>query len=345
MPVYTLSIYQHYACRHSGACCNAGWAIPVEPELLPVLHVDLLVPNADGACGHFDRVSRLCRVQRDHGEETLPRSCFQFPRRALIDERGTFVTLSNFCPTAAKSLCESEEPLAIVEQPPAFPASRVYEGLDARGHWPPLVRPGLLFDLNSFDRWERFVVHMLAGPQPVHEVLGRIAFAAELLRGWEPERGSFGEWTTKTLRKAMETTPSPPDELTRYRPFSTPAAYERLRSFVPSSLVAREPMPDPPSTSTEPSADIHARTVRRYLAAKAFGSWAAYEASGVRTLVAELIVSALVLRIECERVCRSAARPLDGDLMCEAVRQSDRLLIHLIERPRMIAWLGSVEGA
>ncbi|MGE5360921.1 MAG: hypothetical protein ACM3NQ_18035, partial [Bacteroidales bacterium] len=32
LPVRSLSIHAHYSCRHSGACCTAGWPIPVEPD-------------------------------------------------------------------------------------------------------------------------------------------------------------------------------------------------------------------------------------------------------------------------------------------------------------------------
>src|SRR4030095_14316700 len=86
-----------------------------------------------------------------------------------------------------------------------------------------------------------------------------------------------------------------------------------------------------------------ARAVRRYLAAKAFASWSAYESRGIRTLVAELLVAEVVLRAECERAIEAAGRPIDRSLMIEAIRRSDLLLVHLIDRPQMIEWLGRVE--
>src|SRR5262249_54087259 len=146
----------------SGACCTAGWPIPVEARLLPLVGVELLVPDAAGACIHFDGASRLCRIQCEHGGDMLPGACYPFSPGALLDDRGTFVALSNFCPTAAALLCESDGELAIVASPPAFPERRVYEGLDAREQWPPLVRPGVLFDLASYSRWETFIVATFA---------------------------------------------------------------------------------------------------------------------------------------------------------------------------------------
>ena len=336
---YSLSFYATYACRHSGACCTAGWSIPVEARLLPLLGVKVLVPDAQGACVHFDRNSRLCVVQREHGEEMLPGSCYHFPRRALLDDRGTFITLSNFCPTAATLLCESEAALAIVASPAAFPDGRAYEGLDARGQWPPLVRPGLLFDFESYARWEAFIVSTLAGDASVADQLAQIANAAETLRTWTPADGAFTDWVIRALESAS----ADPTALQLYRAIRTPDAYDALRQFGP-------PRPDaPPIPRRTRGSSLHdwngeARVVRRYLASKAFASWSAYESRGIRTLVAELLVAEAVLRGECERAIEAAGRPLDRALMIEAIRQSDLFLVHLIDRPRMIEWLGKVEA-
>src|SRR5262245_18687256 len=37
MPIYALSIHAGYACQRSGACCKAGWSIPVEAPLRVLL--------------------------------------------------------------------------------------------------------------------------------------------------------------------------------------------------------------------------------------------------------------------------------------------------------------------
>ena len=338
MPVYSLNFHADYRCHHSGACCTAGWPIPVEPRLLPLLGVDVLVPGEDGVCPQFDRASQLCKVQRDHGEGMLPESCHQFPRRALIDERGTFITLSNFCPTAAALLYDSEQPVAIVSAPPAFPERRRYDGLDARGQWPPLVRPGVLFDLASYSRWETFLVSTLAREAPVAEALGRIATAAETLRKWTAESGSFEAWTGR----ALETSAADSQALEIYARFRGPEAYDTLRGFVPEGLATRCPsLAASPHTVSGSSRD--ARAVRRYLTAKAFASWSAYEGRGVRTLVAELAISDLVLRAVQNGLPRSESATARTRSI-EAIRQADLLLIHLMDRPRMIQWLGTIEA-
>jgi hypothetical protein len=322
----------------------------VEPRLLPLVGVDLLVPDAAGACIHFDGASRLCKIQREHGENMLPGACYQFPRRALIDDRGTFVAISNFCPTAAALLCDSDDELAIVASPPAFPERRVFEGLDARGQWPPLVRPGVLFDLASYSRWETFIVSTFASGVSAITALAGIAVAAERLRAWTPACGPFDSWMTRSLQ--LPATDS--NSLTIYDRFRTPEAFEQLGRFVPEGLSAPQALSDVMSV-TELGSSPESRAVNRYLASKAFASWCAYESRGIRTLVAELFVSELVLRVECERACRAARRtPFDGrnsdargrldrSLMIEAIRQSDLLLMHLIDRRRMVKWLGEVE--
>jgi len=307
--------------------------------LLPLLGVDVLVPKPDGACVHFDTGSRLCAVQRDHGENMLPGSCHQFPRRALIDERGTFVALSNFCPTAAMLLCESDTPFGIVRSPIAFPEDRLYEGIDARGQWPPLVRPGVLFDLESYSQWEQFVIATLASGGRVDAALAQIAGAAEALRTWKPDFGPFEKWLAHALSQPVAAN----DALNRYERFRTIEAYNRLRQFVPDGLIAAGPAPCDSAVPGLDGRDHHA-IARRYLASKAFASWSAYEGHGIRTLVAELLVSDLVLRVECDRSSRASGQPLDRSLMVEAVRQSDLFLIHLLDRPRMIEWLGQVEA-
>jgi hypothetical protein len=333
-----LNFHAHYVCRHSGACCTAGWSIPVEPRLLPLVGIDLLVPDATGTCLHFDGTSRLCKIQREHGENMLPGACFQFPRRALIDDRGTFVALSNFCPTAAALLCESDDHLAIVSSPPAFPEHRVYEGLDARGQWPPLVRPGVLFDLASYSHWETFIVSTFASRGSAGTALAHVAGTAERLRAWTPASGPFDSWMTRALPPPATDSNS----LTIYDRFRAPEAFEQLRRFVPEGLRAPETLSDIMSV-TELGSSPESRAVNRYLASKAFASWCAYESRGIRTLVAELFVSELVLRVECQRVRRAAGKSLDRSLVIEAIRQSDLLLMHLIDRPRMVEWLGQVE--
>jgi hypothetical protein len=123
-------------------------------------------------------------------------------------------------------------------------------------------------------------------------------------------------------------------------------AYERLLTFIPDGL-------DRPSVSAgmheQPAIEPNAwgalsAAAKRYLAAKAFGSWASYEASGVRTAIAELVLSELVLRVEAARAMDRQQRSLDAETMIAAVREADRILVHLVDRGRLMTWLSHVES-
>lgn len=341
--VFALNVHANYCCQHSGACCTAGWSIPVEPDRRRVLGTDLLLPESDGACRFYDRQARRCRVHRDHGEPLLPSSCFHFPRRALIDDRGTFVSLSHFCPTAARLLVEHDEPLRIVESPPGFPHERDYDGLDGRGAWPPLIKADLLFDLDGFAAWEGFAIGALSSHTvPLLEILRQLAAAAEHVRHWSPHEEPLAErihavttrsWTPRELATAWE----------RYEPITTLDAYASVRACVPEGLVPPEILPEDRIHWADRAggAAILGHVAHRYVAAKMFGSWAAYEAFGLRTMVAELALADLVLRVEAVRALERAA--VVADVRVEAVRAADWLLVHLVDRPALIAWLGGVE--
>jgi hypothetical protein len=99
---------------------------------------------------------------------------------------------------------------------------------------------------------------------------------------------------------------------------------------------------DPPATLAEldaryvtPVWERHAGPVRRYLAARAFGSWITYQADAAASLAAWLTLCHAVLRIEIARACGSASRPLDRELLVQAIRQTDLLLIHYADSLEM----------
>lgn len=274
----------------------------------------------------------------------LPGSCHHFPRRALIDERGIFVNLSHFCPTAAALLVDARSPLRIVSDPPAFPAARGYEGLDAREEWPPLLRPDVLFDFESFSQWERFLVEAVSGsPESVTTTLAMVAATAEELRAWSVERGSLVDWTAGVLSHPR---PVPGSAAAMYEQLLTPDAFLQLAATVPRGLDAPALPPELEDTDAalvEPAWPAWAPAVLRYLGARAFASWTAYQSRGIRTQVAELFAAAGVLRIECARACQRGGSILDRSTVLDAVRATDLLLVHLADREALMRWLGKAE--
>lgn len=318
----------------------------------------MLVPDATGRCVFHDRDAHRCRVHRDYGPAQLPAACFHFPRRALIDDRGVFVTLSHFCPTAAALLVQSPASLAIVDAPEAFPATTAYEGLDGREAWPPLVKPTLLFDLASYSHWERYVVATIDGTADhttVWDALCDVSAAAEYLRAWTPDEGPLAArvlaldqrvWSADDRARAWQL----------YAAYRHLDAFDRLTRCIPAGLQA-------PVLSSETRrawsevrrhSPLPARIARRYVAAKAFAAWSAYDAFGVRTLVAELAIAALVLDVETARwLTRTGTDGHDGTTHApsplteadgiEIVRAADWLLVHLVDRPALLEWVRPIE--
>ena len=72
-----------------------------------------------------------------------------------------------------------------------------------------------------------------------------------------------------------------------------------------------------------------AAPLNRYLAAKSFASWSAYQGRGVATIVRGLEAALAVVRVEVSRECRNAGRALDAALLLQAFRSADFALNHL----------------
>jgi Fe-S-cluster containining protein len=284
-----LSFHASYRCRSSGACCSAGWTIPFAGDELAqvnrlVLTRAAFVPlsgggaaaarRGNGACTFLEDGTHLCEIHRVGGQRMLPLTCRMFPRLVLHDPRGTSVTLSHFCPTAAALLFEPGPPASIVDAPRTLVDIGPLDGLDAREVWPPLLRDGMLTDLAAYDAWERLGVEMLT-------------------RDGVAPRDSLA---------ALE------------------AATARIDQWSPGGATLLDAVHDG-FASVSPTAGAIDRTdvaVKRWLAARLFGSWIAYQGRGLRTIVRYL------------RACLDAfvlERARDGNAL-EAIRRSDRLIVH-----------------
>ena len=404
--VRALSTHAGYRCRHAGACCSSGWDIPVEPEVerhlrsalssgalrapegtcfrsvagLP--HGARVVLGADsaGRCV-FLEADRRCAVHRQLGPEALPPACRDFPRVVTLTPLGVSITLSHFCPTAASMLFAPVIPrddrlpgpegsaVEIVENPPAFPSSWPYEGLDARDALPPLLRPGVLMDWPGLERWERFAVAVLGDEDRSPEAaLDLLTTVAEEARRWTPDDGPFGSFFERVLSSrgtssgsgsegstgaggsfGAEQTEVPQDDSSRSaRPESLGVAWRLVADCVPH----RELLPPAPESIDEaddrwvaPPWPTLARPVRRWLAAKAFASWLALQGEGLRTAALGLRVALGSLRAEAARGCAEAGRALDADLLKEAIRRADRLLVHLADPEALARRLSRGESA
>jgi Fe-S-cluster containining protein len=339
-----LNFHAAYRCRHSGDCCRAGWPIPFSREENARVDALRLVERPfddggeglatvarrqpDGGCVFFEPEGRLCSIHRAAGEGALPVTCRMFPRIVLKDARGTFLTLSHYCPTAAALLLEGDEPPDVVDAPPSLIPAGELEGLDASDAWPPLLRPHVLMDHESYALWERRAIAVLARADlmPWH-ALDAIASATTVLTAWSPREGELrdavnGAFDDTRLRPTPDIEPD------------VSLARLVLRA-VPPEMRPRSPCIGDASVDLD-VARPYGSVINRWLAARLFGTWIAYQADGLDALVRYLRACLSVLLVEMGRECR----------FVEAIRRSDYLLVHLADSQRLAEVCGCrVRGA
>lgn len=295
-----LAFQARYQCGHSGACCTAGWPIPVDPGRAAavrasigeahVLAPGVLSKDPSGACSLYDAVNRRCRVHTRLGPRALPISCAHFPRRLVVEDDRIAISLSHFCPTVAGLLFDSTAEAAVVETPSLLEGIEP-EGLDARGAWPPLLRPGMLADLESYRLWEAAAAQALASAEGGPEAaLARVVAMTDAVTRWNPGNGS-------------------------------------LKDRVAEQAALLAGGPSGKDTSGHDWRGLE-RAVGRYLAAKAFANWGAYQGDGLHAVVQSVAGALDVLREEAAAACARAASPLDRPLLIEAVRQADLRIMH-----------------
>ena len=281
----SLSFHSRYRCANSGACCTAGWPIAIEPDRLARVrtalsenHLAARVPEplgkpdatgsarlaADHAgCAFYHPPARRCAIHRALGHSSLPLACRQFPRISLRDPRGVSVTLSHYCPTAAR-LLETDDEVSVVADPPAFPADGEYVGLDASQVLPPLLRPGILMDWDAWGECERLAVELVGNfPGAPQAALARVYGVVAAIQEWTPDGAD-------PLVERVRTAFVSPVTLARLPP--RPQLLAAARTAIPADL--RPPM-QPPTARPQDA------IVNRFLAAHLFANWKAYGPGGL----------------------------------------------------------------
>ena len=364
MPTFALTLHARYRCRSSGECC-ATWAVPAEPHVVQVVHARQIrrrgfhgalfvraagprggatwttARDEKGGCAFFDRAGgRLCAIHSAAGHDAMPAACRHFPRTILRDDRGTHISLSHFCPAAAALLFEPV-PLAIVEVGPPLRPSDPLEGMDAARALPPLLRPGVLTDLEGYAAWERACIETLARPDlRYHQAIEVIASATERVRRWQPG--------TSPLCAAVE---GAFEEVSRLDPAEPPArlpAMNILRSIAPAG--AHVDFGQPESVEEEwrrliaPTFEVFDRPMKNYLAARLFAAWISYQGQGLRSVVEWLRTCAALVRHFALQQARSTQSAPGAREMLEAFRKSDLLLLHGLDSQALARELRVIEG-
>jgi Fe-S-cluster containining protein len=310
---FWLNFHLPYACRHSGMCCTSGWPIPVErarvaaidgriaANVIPLRAEPWLTTAAnlpEDFAGTLAMTDNAHCVFFEAGRpgcaihDAKPASCAHFPFVCLFDQRGVHVTLSHFCPTSASLLFEHSGPIEIVEGPSPLPEIDMLEGLDASEALPPTFAKATVGKPGT------------AASQP-------------RLMSWE----ELSEWERDRVLNARI------DELQA----DDVEAFDRAREAVPLPLSWPE-APDQLESiwyaQVAPAWPHFEDVLTRYAAAKAFASWSLYLGDGVGAADATARIAHAVLRVECARQCRAFGRPLDRELLMNAIEQSDLLLVH-----------------
>jgi hypothetical protein len=350
---HVLAFHALYRCRHAGVCCTSGWTIPVEAPVyrslksalewgqlrpdgphraadlfeaandLPHGEPAVLRRRADGSCVFFERErGNLCAVQRQIDHAHLPSACRHFPRVALIDPRGAFITLSHVCPTAARMLLDDGD-VEVVTSGPVIDRHLALEGLDARDALPPLITPDLLWDWDGWDRWERGAVALLARANRAPEVsMAGLLDAVESVRSWRPADGPLEDAVSAALERA--TAVAEPLQLPQSSMQSLCSAVEASipEALKPSGLAAT-PMFDVPGW------DRWAAVVGRYLAARAFANWVGYYGADLRTWFASILAAYATLKASAAVRIEAGGAPGDPDVLVQSLGDADRLLLHM----------------
>jgi hypothetical protein len=281
-----------------------------------------------GECVFYDRTDGgLCIIHRDIGESALPAACRHFPRKVLHDPRGSFISLSHFCPTAAAMLLAGGA-VSIVEARPPLRLELEMEGLDARNALPPLLRPGLLCDFDGYATWEQAGLALFARPHCRSTTcLTDLAAATDVIRRWTPGACSLSDCVLAAF-----------DE--KSAGASAWACHDRAMRRVArlaAGSIGDDLLPIPHfeeqwnARAGTDAIDWFDVGMKNYLAARLFGNWIAYQGQGLRSIVEWLQTCAAVVRHFVLQRLRRSGLPLDRAVFIESVRSADLLLLHVLD--------------
>jgi Fe-S-cluster containining protein len=337
-----LTCHLGYACRHSGACCSSRWPIPIERDRAKLVARDIAAgrvrpvvdPWLTPAIGAPEEVAGTLTLT-DRGACTFYRtrnsglsdSVLPTPDFRLRQGNGGQARL----PTPAAGGC------AIHPIRPRSCAHFPYVCLiDSRGvrvtlsHYCPTAAAMLVDHTGALE--------IVEGP-PVFEdgSVPEGLDARDVLPPLEaPGRlvdvDRFTEWERLLVRSLGA------GESALLRSPASPAVelFDLARDAVPLRLG----WPDAPEDLERTWAEVIAPEwpriapiAGRYLAARAFASWVAYQGAGLPAVEHSLAIADAVFRVELARQVGQVGRVglVERRLVGEALRQSDLLLVHHVD--------------
>lgn len=348
--VRALSFHSQYKCQNTGVCCSSGWEVAVEDDVESRLTTEMAqglgpLPNGSagfqamqgppagcssslrlvgetGACWFRDEPARACAVHRNYGEGALPSACRQFPRSSVLEADCVSVSLSHYCPTAAGLLFGGSPDFRVVREPPAFPSDWPFEGLDARGAYPPLLRPGVLLGFDGLRVFEDRAVAVLSR-EPLWAALATIGAAVESARAWTADAGPLREVVAESFAREDGRSTGEP-RATDPRPVLLAALTEGTRPSVG--------LPDFKTDSPAVSglADL---ALRKYLASRLIAAWIMFQGNDLRSVARYLRLCLDTAFLFCSA---HAAEDSEASRWKEAVRNADLWILHYCD-PDLLA--------
>ena len=327
-----------YACRHSGVCCSSDWAIPVEDALHARLTQAIaagevrprdgigvadwpglppgtrsLLGRLRGRCVFHGEGPNACALHGWGGAEAKPIACRQFPWIAVHDPRGTFVSLSHVCPSAADRLADA----ALLQLVPMPRSAATFDGLDVRRALPPALSARRLLDWDALSAWEAQALDACARNVAPEAVLDDLLALLAHARRWSRGQGPLAAWVA-----AWTPDPSPASRPSAAAWASDAALDAIVRAAAPPGLLV------PPAVARidPPRWDAAAPLVRRYLAARLVACWPLHYGAGVATAVAYV---AALLTVVAAELSRQGPASTPAAAVVAAIAEADRLVVHL----------------
>jgi hypothetical protein len=236
--------------------------------------------------------------------------------------------------------------LQIVEALPPLRLAEPVEGLDATDALPPLLRPGVLTDLDGYAAWEQACVATFARADlGYHDAIDVIADATSTIREWRPGTETLSERVHAAFRDARAGSGADPHAHSR--------AIETVTAFC-AARVAEEIVRDHQLHATalgeerwlEQIGPAFDAAIKNYLAARVFANWIAYQGRGLRSIVEWLRTCAALVRHHL------TARVADGQAgtaraeadFVGAVRAADSFLLHVADTQVFARRFAHLEG-
>jgi Fe-S-cluster containining protein len=305
-----LNFHVPYACRDSGMCCTSGWPIPVERASVPLIDeaiarkvIPLRVqPWLTPAEPSPDDVAGFLAV-RDNGH------CVFF------EASGSGCSIHDVKPAG----CLHFPYVCLIDQ----------RGLHVTlSHYCPTAA-SLLFEHNE-------PIAIVEGPAPV---------AGNTIEGLDARESlpPVSRDNSKRLMTLDELDAWQRDQVANAKIDDLRADDATLFNLARAAVPPPWSWPDPPPefeniwwSLVAPKWHFFNETLTRYAAAKAFASWSLYMGQGIEAAEQTARVAGAVLRVEAARQCGWFGRELDRELLTEAIRQADLLLVHYAD-PSLLA--------